>query len=160
MADQKKHRSQSMGVQRAMPGSSYRYARSLEEEAEEAEEQWNPLAHRSRESLRIRAEMIKEKARLPKKRREEFELGRSRAKQTVIVKKSAAKSRKEAAKLADKYADRVYTSRGTKNTWRFRQRPPECFVPRTLKTWCKPGNGVCVVYGTLKKGADKRNACK
>lgn len=149
----------SMGIHKAMPGFSYRYARSLQEEAEEAEEQWDPSL-RTRESLRVRAETIKEKARLPKKRREELELGRGRAKQTVIVKKKTAKTRGEAAKVAKKYADRVYTSRGEKNVWRFRQRPPECFVPGTMRTWCKPGNGVCIVYGTLKDGAEKRKSCK
>lgn len=83
----------------------------------------------------------------------------NRAKQTVIVKKSAGKTRARASKLAKPYADRLYTSRETKGTWRFRQRPPECFVPDTLRTFC-PVNGVCIVYGTLKKGSGKRKSCK
>jgi hypothetical protein len=81
------------------------------------------------------------------------------AKQTVIVKKSAAKTRSRAAKVAKKYADRIYTSRETKNVWRFRQRPPSCFSGG-MRTWCKPDKSVCVVYGTLKSGASKRKACE
>lgn len=84
----------------------------------------------------------------------------ARRKQTVIVKKSMAKTRSAASKVAKKYGDRIYTSRETKGVWRFRQRPPECFVQGTLRTWCKPGNGVCIVYGKLKQGAEKRKACK
>ncbi len=84
-----------------------------------------------------------------------------RAKQTVIVKKSAARTRKAAKKLASRHADRVYTSRETKNNFRFRQRPPICFVQGTFKTFPVPPDGkVSIVYGTLKKGAENKKACK
>lgn len=48
----------------------------------------------------------------------------SRKKQTIIIHKSIAKTRMEAEKIARRYADRIYTSRETKNTYRFRQIPP------------------------------------
>lgn len=84
-----------------------------------------------------------------------------RKKQSVIVKKSAAKTRKAAAKLAKKHADRIYTSRETKNNFRFRQRPPSCFVQGTFKSFpIPPDGGVTITYGTLKKGAENKKACK
>jgi hypothetical protein len=84
-----------------------------------------------------------------------------RKKQTVIVKKSAAKTRKAAEKLAKKHADRIYTSRETKNNFRFRQRPPGCFIQSTFKNFPVPPDGdVTITYGTLKKGAEKKKACR
>jgi len=82
--------------------------------------------------------------------------------QTVLVKKTAAPTLKEAKKLAAQHADRIYTSRETKNTWRFRQRPPGCFTegPNTYTTVCIRGGKVCLVYGRLKKGAKARKACR
>lgn len=84
------------------------------------------------------------------------------AKQTVIVKKTAAPTRREAGRIARRFADRIYTSRydRARREWRFRQRPPGCFVKSTFRTWCKPGKDVCVVYGRLKKGAEKRSSCR
>lgn len=78
-------------------------------------------------------------------------------KQTVIVQKSAAKTRAKAAKLARKYADRIYTSRETSTSWRFRQRPPDCFL--TMKTVCFK-DGICLVVGKLKRGACSRRSCR
>lgn len=82
--------------------------------------------------------------------------------QTVLVKKSAAPTLKEAKKLAESHADRIYTSRETKNYWRFRQRPPACFTggPFTYTTRCIRNGKVCLVYGKLKKGAENRRACR
>lgn len=160
MAEQRKpHPGRSMGVVRA--GSVREHLREIEREAMEREEGGgDPYGSWSREGLRSWVQREREMDRSRGKRREELELGRGRAKQTVIVKKTTAKTRGEAAKVAKKYADRVYTSRGEKNVWRFRQRPPQCFVPGTMRTWCKPGNGVCIVYGTLKEDAKKRKSCR
>lgn len=88
-----------------------------------------------------------------------------RTKQTVIVRKSAAPTRKAAEKLARRHADRIYTARETEKSWRFRQRPPDCFVRRkrglSFRTFCvPPDRSVCIVYGELKKGAEKRKACR
>jgi len=82
--------------------------------------------------------------------------------QTVLVKKSAAPTLKEARKLARQHADRIYTSREEKNTWRFRQRPPACFTggPFSYTTKCIRNGKVCLVYARLKKGAEARKACR
>ena len=84
--------------------------------------------------------------------------------QTVIVRKEVAPTRKEAKRLVKKYfKKRTYTSRGTTNTWRFRQRPPDCFSV-FFGQKCIPirgvKNGVCLLYGKLKKDASKRKSCK
>lgn len=79
------------------------------------------------------------------------------ATQSVIVKKSRAKTRKAAAKVARKYADRIYTSRETETSFRFRQRPPSCFL--TIKTKCLD-NGICLVVGKLKPRAKSRRSCR
>lgn len=84
--------------------------------------------------------------------------GRS-AKQTVIVRKAAAPTRRAAKMLARRHADRIYTLRETGSSWRFRQRPPACFAGR-MRTFRVPGGAVSIVYGTLKKGAEKRRACR
>lgn len=82
--------------------------------------------------------------------------------QTVLVRKSAAPTLEAAKKLARPHADRIYTSRETKNYWRFRQRPPGCFTegPYTYKTECIRGGKVCLVYARLKKGAQERKSCR
>lgn len=88
------------------------------------------------------------------------------AKQTIVVKEAVARTRKGAENVAKKFADRIYTSRFDKarREWRFRQRPPGCFVPNTYGQKCirQKGveKGVCIVYATLKKGAKRRKACK
>lgn len=72
--------------------------------------------------------------------------------QTVIVSKKVAKTRAGATKVARKYANRIYTSRETKTSWRFRQRPPKDFVQKSFRTFPVPGSpGISLVYGTLKK---------
>lgn len=81
------------------------------------------------------------------------------AKQTVLVRKDLAPTRKAAAKVARRHGDRVYTSRETKNFWRFRQRPPSCFSGM-FKTERRADGKILVVYGTLKKGAQTRRACR
>jgi hypothetical protein len=71
--------------------------------------------------------------------------------QTVIVSKDLADTRAEATEIAREFANRIYTSRETKNTWRFRQRPPKDFKKGTFRTFKVPGtDGVSMVYGTLK----------
>jgi len=82
--------------------------------------------------------------------------------QTILVKKSAAPTLEAAKKLARPHADRIYTSRQTKNYWRFRQRPPSCFKPGafTYNTVCIRNGKVCLVYGTLKESAKGKRSCK
>jgi len=71
--------------------------------------------------------------------------------QTVIVSKGLAKTRRKATTVARKFANRIYTSRETKTSWRFRQRPPSDFVKGTFRTFPVPGvEGVWLVYGKLK----------
>lgn len=70
-------------------------------------------------------------------------------KQSVIVKKDGVESRSQAVKIAGKYADRIYTSRETGSSWRFRQRPPSDFKKGTLKT-VKINPHVSLVVGKLK----------
>ena len=88
------------------------------------------------------------------------------AMQTVTVKKAIAETRGEAQTIAEKFADRIYTSRYDKprREWRFRQRPPDCFVERTYGQKCinykGVKNSVCMVYAKLKKTAKKRKACR
>lgn len=81
------------------------------------------------------------------------------ATQSVIVKKShpRARGRASAAHVARKFADRIYTSRETGTSWRFRQRPPDCFS--SMKTVC-PKPDVCLVTGRLKRGARSRRSCR
>ncbi len=84
-----------------------------------------------------------------------------RAKQTIIVKKTHPKAgtRRGAEAVARQHADRIYTGRETATSWRFRQRPPMCFVGRSYKTDCLTKH-VCVVYGRLRKSARARRACR
>lgn len=74
-----------------------------------------------------------------------------RAKQTIIVKKSHPQvhSRADAKRIARKYADRIYTSRETSTSFRFRQRPPSAFRAGTFRT-SRAGKHVSIVKGTLK----------
>ena len=81
--------------------------------------------------------------------------------QTIIVSKKIAKSRAAAERIARSYANRMYTSRETKTSWRFRQRPPEDFRKgsfRTKKILDEKGKaiGVSLVYGTLKRQKKKK----
>lgn len=84
--------------------------------------------------------------------------------QTVLIKKTLASTREQAKKLARKMGYRTYTIRETKNTWRLRQRPLECFRKTGYGTNCfdKGGvkRGVCLVFATPKKGAKRRKACR
>ncbi len=83
--------------------------------------------------------------------------------QTVLIKKTLASTREKAKKLARKMGYRTYTIRETKNTWRLRQRPPDCFRGK-YGTHCfdKGGvtRGVCLVFATPKKGAKRRKSCR
>lgn len=75
--------------------------------------------------------------------------------QTVIISKDIAKTREAAAKVAREFANRIYTSRETKTSWRFRQRPPDDFRKGTFRTK-KIQDGISLVYGTLKASAKKK----
>lgn len=75
--------------------------------------------------------------------------------QTVIVSKKTAKTRKAAERVAREFANRIYTSRETATSWRFRQRPPEDFRKGSFRTK-KIDGGVSLVYGTLKPSARKK----
>lgn len=76
--------------------------------------------------------------------------------QTVIVSKDVARKREEATEVAREFANRIYTSRQTKDSWRFRQRPPSDFKKGTFRTFSVPGKkGISLVYGELK-AAKKR----
>jgi hypothetical protein len=86
--------------------------------------------------------------------------------QTVIVSKEVAPTREEATEIAREYANRIYTSRQTESSWRFRQRPPDDFKKGSFRTFKVPGvEGVSMVYGDLKarkpskrkKKASKKN---
>lgn len=70
-------------------------------------------------------------------------------KQTIIVNKKVAKTRKQALKKAKPHADRIYTSRETSQSFRFRQRPPKDFNSNSFVT-VQVGPGVSVVLGDLK----------
>jgi len=71
--------------------------------------------------------------------------------QTVIVSKDRAATRAGATKVARAHANRIYTSRETDTSWRFRQRPPTDFVKGSFRTFTIPGEaGVSLVYGELK----------
>lgn len=83
----------------------------------------------------------------------------ARAKQTILVAKAAAPTRKAAERMARRHADRIYTSRETKTFWRFRQRPPGCFSGGFKQVRIRGGK-VQILYGTLKKGAEHRRACR
>jgi len=73
--------------------------------------------------------------------------------QTVIISKEIAATRDEATLIARRFANRIYTSRGTKTSWRFRQRPPDDFVKSSFRTFKVPDfEGVTLVYGRLKRG--------
>lgn len=81
------------------------------------------------------------------------------AKQVVIVKKTAAKSRKAAARVARPHADRRAAAQETGSSFRFIQRPTSCFIPGTYRT-AKLSKSISIVYGVLKRGAKNRAACK
>ncbi len=72
--------------------------------------------------------------------------------QTIIVSKSTASTRKRAEKLARPHARRLYTSRETGVSWRFRQRPPSDFIGGSFRSFPLPNEpGVVLVYGKLKR---------
>lgn len=74
-----------------------------------------------------------------------------KAKQSVIIKKThpQADTRADAKRIAKRYADRLYTSRETASSWRFRQRPPSDFKKGSFRTE-RIGKHVSIVYGKLK----------
>ncbi len=83
--------------------------------------------------------------------------------QTVLIKKTLASTREKAKKLARKMGYRTYTIRETKNTWRLRQRPPDCFRGKYGTNCFDKGGvkrGVCLVFATPKKGAKRRKSCR
>ena len=71
--------------------------------------------------------------------------------QTIIVSKSSASTRAKAERLAKPHARKIYTSRETSTSWRFRQRPPSDFVKGSFRSFPLPGDpGIVLVYGKLK----------
>jgi len=81
--------------------------------------------------------------------------------QTVIVSKQLTKSRRKATDIARPLANRIYTSRETKTSFRFRQRPPSDFVKGSFRTFQVPDHpGVAYVYGKLKRGKRVENPAK
>lgn len=77
--------------------------------------------------------------------------------QTVIVSKTVAKTRAKAERLARLHANRIYTSRETSHSWRFRQRPPTDFKKGTFRTFHLPGSpGITLVYGDLKRAKNPK----
>lgn len=82
-----------------------------------------------------------------------------RALQTILVSRKLAPTRKKAEAIARKFADRIYTSRKTKEFWRFRQRPPTCFSGEYKSKAIKDGK-IVFVYATLKPGSRERKQCR
>lgn len=79
--------------------------------------------------------------------------------QTVIVSKAVAKTRQKAEQLARSHADRIYTSRETSSSWRFRQRPPSDFKKGSFRTFHVPNApGVTLIYGDLKRTTNPKGA--
>lgn len=75
--------------------------------------------------------------------------------QTVIVPKAMATTRGAASAAAREHG-RVYTSRETQQSWRFRQRPVTDFVKSSFRTKRLP-SGISLVYGRLKRAAQVSN---
>jgi ATP-dependent DNA ligase len=71
------------------------------------------------------------------------------AKQSVIVNKELASSRGKATSIAKGFTDRLYTSRETGQSYRFRQAPPEKFERGSFRTF-SPKPGISIIYGKLK----------
>jgi len=76
------------------------------------------------------------------------------AKQSIIIDKDYKPDRNEAKEYARKFADRIYTSRGTKTQWRFRQRPPHLFIPGSFRH-AKIKPGVSIIYGQIDEKRKK-----
>lgn len=75
--------------------------------------------------------------------------------QTIIVSKSIAGDLGAAEGLARPYARKIYTSRSTSASWRFRQRPPSDFVKNSFRSFPLPNEpGIILVYGKLKRSAN------
>lgn len=78
--------------------------------------------------------------------------------QTIIVSKRIAKTRDQAKHIASSYAKRIYTSRETSGSWRFRQRSPDDFVKNSFRSFPIPDNhGVVLIYGRLKREGNPSN---
>ncbi len=68
--------------------------------------------------------------------------------QSVIVKKTRAKTLAIAMRVARRYAQRMYTHRETGTSFRFRQRPPSLFS----RMWTEhPARGIALIKGTLRR---------
>lgn len=82
------------------------------------------------------------------------------AKQTIIVRISPfVTALEDAEEIAHRFADRLYTVRVTPTSFRFRQRPPECFVKGSLRTK-RIDDDVSIIYGRLKRSVSKKRSCK
>ncbi len=77
--------------------------------------------------------------------------------QVIIIPKTVAKRRPSAYSIAKKYSNKIYTSRETGKSWRFRVRPPKDFLPYSFRTFKIPDSGISLVYGTLKDNLSKKN---
>ena len=77
------------------------------------------------------------------------------AKQSIIIDKEHEPDRDKAKELARKFADKIYTSRGTKSQWRFRQRPPGLFVEGSFRH-AKIKPGVSIIYGQINEKRGKK----
>lgn len=76
------------------------------------------------------------------------------AKQSILVSKNIAQERDDAKEVARKFADKIYTSRGTSKTWRFRQRSPKLFIPGSFRVaHIKPG--ISIIYGQIDEKRKK-----
>ncbi len=73
-----------------------------------------------------------------------------KVKQTIIVNKEVASTRKKALRMIKPFADRIYTSRETSQSFRFRQRPPKDFYPESFVT-VHIAPGISVVLGDLRR---------
>ena len=82
------------------------------------------------------------------------------AKQTIVVRISPSiVALEDAEEVARRYADRLYTVRVTSTSFRFRQRPPECFVKGSLRTK-RVSEAVSIVFGRLKPSMVRKRSCK
>jgi hypothetical protein len=76
------------------------------------------------------------------------------AKQSIIVDKEHEADREKAKEIARGFADKIYTSRGTKTQWRFRQRSPKLFVPGSFRH-AKIKPGISIIYGKIDENRKK-----
>jgi hypothetical protein len=79
------------------------------------------------------------------------------AKQSIIIDKTHEPDRDKAKEVARGFADKIYTSRGTKTQWRFRQRPPGLFIPGSFRH-AKIKPGVSIIYGQIDEKRKRKTS--